>query len=483
MSLHAVALLAGILILLFLSGFFSSSETALLSLSRTDVKRMSGGCKEERLVFRLLKQPQRLLSTILVGNMFVNVLMAALFSVFLQQGMEEGGGGLLESMLSKAMPGMAADAIQQAGQVARTLLNIVIVTPLLMIFGEQTPKVLAYSNAPQISRKAAPLLSSLRTLFAPITWMLRILCDLVLRLIGQKPVGPWKEITAEELISSISVSQETGATDGNEYNMLARIVELSSIDVKEIMTHRMEVVGISDKATLREAFSFAKNRRHSWYPVFNGSIDNIWGMFSLVDILHWRGRDELDLPLAFFRDSLETGGKGLPVSPASFVPRTLPIDKLLISMREKAVSFAVVVDEYGGTAGIITMNDVIEEFVGRFASGEEDEDAIHYRKDGVITCDGRAHLRALQKRLGDAFDIEDCVADTIGGLIMEMERVIPRAGTSVKLADGTRIVVKRMSGRRVRSVEILLPEVKTENGQGDGEAVENGKSEKHEVEA
>ncbi len=464
MSLQAVALLAGIVFLLFFSGFFSSSETALLSLSRTDVKRMSGGNRVERLVFKLLKQPQRLLSTILVGNMFVNVLMAALFSAFLQQGMAEGGG-TLERLLSKAMPNMTADGVHHAGQVLRSLLNIVIVTPLLMIFGEQTPKVLAYSNAPQISRKAAPLLSSLRTLFSPLTWLLRILCDLVLRLLGQKPVGPWKEITTEELISSISVSQETGATNGEEYNMLARIVDLSSIDVKEIMTHRMEVVAIPDSMTLREAFEFAKNKRHSWYPVYNRTIDDIWGMFSLVDILHWRGREELDMPLAFFKEKVESGQSGQPVSPATFVPATLPIDKLLISMREKAISFAVVVDEYGGTAGIVSINDIIEEFVGRFASGEEDEDAVHFRKDGTATCDGHAHLRALQKALGDAFDIDDCVADTVGGLIMEREEVIPRPGTSITLEDGTLLVVKRMSGRRVRTVEIIPPKAQTETPQ------------------
>ena len=173
--------------------------------------------------------------------------------------------------------------------------------------------------------------------------------------------------------------------------------------------------------------------------------------------------------LSSFRKSLEEGRTRQPVSSASFVPGTLPIDKLLISMREKAVSFAVVVDEYGGTAGIVTMNDVIEEFMGRFASGEEDEDAVHYRKDGTVICDGRAHLRALQKAFGEAFDIKECVADTVGGLIMERERVIPRPGTSVTLEDGTRLVVKRMSGRRVRTVEIIPPEAQVEMQQ---EAVE-----------
>ena len=185
------------------------------------------------------------------------------------------------------------------------------------------------------------------------------------------------------------------------------------------------------------------------------------------------------MPLAFFRETVEQGLAGQPLSAATFVPGTLPIDKLLISMRKKAVSFAVVVDEYGGTAGIVTMNDIIEEFVGRFASGEEDEDAVHFRKDGTATCDGRAHLRALQKSLGEAFDIEDCVADTVGGLIMEREEVIPHPGTSLTLGDGTRLVVKRMSGRRVRTVEIIPPDAQAEMPQEAED--DNGKPLKQEV--
>ena len=458
--MSSLALFLCIVFLLFMSCFFSASETAFLALGRAEVKRMSRGSSPERLVFRLLRQPQRLLSTILVGNMFVNVLMAALFSVLLPRGVL--APGRLEEVLAGFLPNVSADGLEHLGRIIRSLLNIAIVTPLLMIFGEQTPKVVAYKNAVRLSCHSAPLLSSLEVLFTPLSWLLRISCDCVLRMIGQKPVGPWKEITTEELISSISVSQKTGATNDEEYNMLARIVELSSIDVKEIMTHRMEIVGISDDISLREAFAFAKSKRHSWYPVYSKSVDNIWGMLSLVDILRWRGCREMEMSLASFREAVEAGETGLPILPAIYVPATLPIDKLLSSMRENAFSFVVVVDEYGGTAGITTVTDIIEEFMGRFASGEEDEDALHYRKDGTIICDGRAHLRTLQKSLGKAFEIEDSVADTIGGLIMERTMVIPRPGTSMTLEDGTAIVVKRMSGRRVRTVEIILPDEQSE---------------------
>ena len=121
MSLQIIALLFGIIILRFFSGFFSASETALMSLSRTDVKRMSGGNQTERLVFKLLRQPQRLLSTILVGNMFVNVLMAALFSAFLSLSMSPSGSGVLESMLSRLVPKMSEGMVQHTGQLLRSL--------------------------------------------------------------------------------------------------------------------------------------------------------------------------------------------------------------------------------------------------------------------------------------------------------------------------------------------------------------------------
>ncbi len=458
-----VELLLGILVLMFLSGVFSASETAMMSLSRAELKRMSGGDPSEKMVCRLLKNPQRLLSTILVGNMFVNVLLASLFATLLERCLSPSDGmGFFERLGLAILPNGGAAFAAKFGQVARLVLNVVVVTPLLMVFGEQTPKVIAFANGVAISKKTSALFSFLCIVFTPINWILHFLANVILRLCGQKKLENESEMTADELLSTISVGKESGATDGNELVMLERIVALGNTTVREVMTHRVEIVGIRDTLTLHDAFQIARSRRHAWYPVYHRDCDDIWGMLCLFDMLKWRGRKEMNMPLSQFRDRL--GEEGCPVSAPVYAPETSRVDKLLSEMRQDAREIVVVVDEYGGTSGIVTQDDLIEELVGRFASAEVDIDALHRRHDGSFLCDGRAHLRVLEKTLGDDIFGDEDDADTIGGLIMERTESIPKAGTEIELPDGTRLMVRRMFGRRVRQVLIVPPKA-TEEGQ------------------
>lgn len=459
-------LLIGVAVLLLLSGFFSGSETALMSLSRTEVKRMSTGTRQERTAFNLLKKPQRLLSTVLVGNMFVNVLLASLFATLLDRLLDPvpGEPGLFERLAHFCFPEMGVAGVERFGNIGRSLLNILLVTPMLMIFGEQTPKVVAYAKGPQIARAAARPLALLCVVLTPINWLLHVCGNFVLNMLGQQKVGGWDEMTTSELLATISAGQETGATNGSEHNILERVVELGTIDVKEVMTHRMDVVGIEDSMTLREAFDFARHQRHSWYPVYSEDLDDTWAMFALVDYPRWRGRPEMETKLSEYRERICQGNTNdpLPLYKPGFTPESARIDTLLHNMRQQARSFAIVVDEHGGTAGIVTLNDLIEELLGRFASGAEDEDDITLRNDGIALADGRAHLRQLQKRFGHSFDNEDGDADTIGGLIMERLGHIPKKGEELRLEDGTLLRVKRVSEHRVRTVVIVPPDYRGE---------------------
>ena len=181
----------------------------------------------------------------------------------------------------------------------------------------------------------------------------------------------------------------------------------------------------------------------------------------LFDMLKWRGRPEMNMTLAQFREKINDAAS--PLSAPAFAPETARVDKLLSDMRRDAREIVVVVDEYGGTSGVVTQDDLIEELVGRFANGEVDVDALHRRNDGSFLCDGRAHLRVLEKTLGDNIFGDEDAADTIGGLIMERTESIPKAGTEVVLEDGTKIMVRRMAGRRVKQVLIVPPKNK-----GDG---------------
>ncbi len=449
-------LLVGILLLLFLSGLFSASETAMMSLSRAELKRMSGGEPSEKMVCRLLKNPQRLLSTILVGNMFVNVLLASLFATLFERCLASPDGmGPFERLAFFMVPDCSAAFASSFGHFSRLLLNVLIVTPLLMIFGEQTPKVIAFANGAAISRKTSAFFAFLCVVFTPLNWILHFLANIILRLLGQKKLENEREMTADELLSTISVGKESGATDSNEIDMLERIVALGNTTVREVMTHRVEIVGVRDSLTLHDAFNVARSRRHAWYPVYHRDCDDIWGMLCLFDMLKWRGRPEMKMTLSQFRDRLGNGDSDCPVTSPVFAPETSRVDKLLSEMRRDAREIVVVVDEYGGTSGIVTQDDLIEELVGRFAKAEVDVDALHRRNDGTFLCDGRAHLRVLEKTLGDDVFGDEDDADTIGGLIMERTESIPKAGTEVVLEDGTRIIVRRMSGRRVKQVLII----------------------------
>ncbi len=454
-------LLLGILLLLFLSGVFSASETAMMSLSRAELKRMNGGEPSEKMVCRLLKNPQRLLSTILVGNMFVNVLLASLFATLFEKCLgTSGGAGLFERLAFYMVPDCSAAFAAKFGHFSRLLLNVLVVTPLLMVFGEQTPKVIAFANGATISRRTSALFSFLCVVFTPLNWILHFLANIILRIIGQKPLENEREMTADELLSTISVGMESGATDSNEIDMLERIVSLGTTTVREVMTHRVEIVGIRDSLTLHDAFNVARSRRHAWYPVYHRDCDDIWGMLCLFDMLKWRGRPEMNMTLAQFREKLGVDGVECPVTPPAFAPETSKVDKLLSEMRQNARELVVVVDEYGGTSGIVTQDDLIEELVGSFANAAVDVDALHRRNDGSFICDGRAHLRALEKTLGDDVFGDEDDADTIGGLIMERTESIPKAGTEVVLPDGTRVIVRRMVGRRVKQVLIVPPKEK-----------------------
>lgn len=452
-----------LVILLFLSGFFSASETALMSLGRADLQRMSTGSSSERTVYALLQKPQNLLCTILVGNMFVNVVLATTCANIIETTFSSAGSdGPIEYLIKTLFPDISNARLMYLNGIFQSILNIAIVTPLLMIFGEQTPKVIAYSKGAALSRFSAKPLAILCRILTPFNWILRTLGNIILMLLGQPRVDAWQVMTSDELLASISVGQASGATDDNEQNILARIVELGDITVKEVMTHRMDVIGIRDSLTLREAFEFGRTRHHSWYPVYNNTLDDAWGLISIVDYPKWLGKKELDMQLAAFRVFMFNDAVTTPVFAPKFVPESAHIDKLLHTMRQEAVSIVIVVDEHGGTSGVASLNDIIEEMLGRFDDTEFDEDAMTLRHDGVVVADGRAHLRAIQKAYGDAFENEDGDADTLGGLIMEKLGHVPRNGETATLEDGTLLRVKRIMARRIRTVEIILPQKSAE---------------------
>ncbi len=453
-------LVVSLIVLLFLSAFFSASETALMSLSRTEVRRMSSGGERDRAVCRLLKNPQSLLSTVLVGNMFVNVLLASIFSTFMTRLLDTDDGlGVFESLAKWVNPGIGETAMERFGEICRQLLNVLIVTPLLMICGEQTPKVLAYAHGAFIARAAARPLQLLCIVLTPINLLMRGMANAILMLFGQSGMENWREMTIDELLATISAGQETGATDGSEHKILSNTVGIGGITVKEVMTHRLDVTMLPDDITVNDAFSIAMEKRYSLYPVCSGNNDGVWGVFSLMSLPFWRGKPEMNMLLSDFRDKVdEASAEQLPVTKPYYVPETARIDSLLYDMRRKAASFCIVVDEYGGVSGVVTLNDIMEELLGHFSQkNSDDEDTIYKTDNGTFIANGHAHLRVLQQKFGEEFESEEGDSDTLGGLIMEILGSVPRSKTNVTLKNGTVLTVLRMKGSRVLKVRITPP--------------------------
>jgi CBS domain containing-hemolysin-like protein len=427
----------GLIVLLALSGFFSGSETALFSLSRSQVKRMSDGSRGDRAAHRMLQAPQGLLSTLLVGNMLVNILLTSVTA----------------SLIARI-------AGSQQGPLV-TAVNILVATPMLMIFGELTPKTVACGHAQQFSRLAAPALLLFSRFIAPVRLVLRWVTGIILTVLGQRESHAWEMLTSDELVATLAAGRAAGAADDSELELVQRILKLGSIAAHDIMVPRTQVVGVSDELTVREAYEKARSMRYSRLPVYNEDLDGIWGVLATVDLPRWRNSDMMGTRLADLRRKLEdrTHTEPLPVYPIFVVPETARVERLLTDMRLNRAHFVVLVGEYGGTAGILTMNDILEEVVGQVSPPEPDEEKEFVRIGDAVLVDGGVHIREMVEQLG--IELTANGADTVGGYVMERLGRLPRTGDEIE-SEGQRIRVVKMVGRRIGAVRITpLPTPET----------------------
>ncbi len=423
-----------IAILLALSAFFSGSETSLFSLSRAQVHRLSEGSVGERTASRLLRSPQRLLSTILVGNMTVNILLTSLCA-------------------------STVSHLVQGDETWATVLSIVVVWPLLITFGELTPKTVACNHSQALAPWVALPLDVLAWITAPVRGLLRLAAQTLMWLLGHGVAAEWDNVTREEITAMMAVAEETGASDPQERELVRRILRMDHVQASDIMIPRMDVVGIRDTATLAEAYAKAREHRHSRLPVYHDDPDDIWGVVSTMDLPRWRQSPWMQVPLAEWREKATAMQRGripwepLPAYPVLLVPETVNVERLLAVMQENRTRFVVLVAEHGGTAGILTMNDILEELIGRISPREPGarQDVVAVREGFHV--DGRLHLRDLADSLGVVISSDEF--DTVGGFIMEKLGRLPRPGDRVD-AGTCAFQVLRMAGRRVGTVRLTV---------------------------
>jgi len=382
-----LAQVGGLAALLALSAFFSGSETALFSLSRVQVQRLrKKGGRGGRAVAELLALPRRLLITILVGNMVVNVASASLVA------------SVATGLLGHSGVGVA----------------IGLTTLLLLIFGEVTPKTFAVRNAEAVSRAAAvPLLWLSRAIW-PLRVVLRGITTAVLFVLRQGHVQSAPVLTQREFRAALEVGEEEGVIDELEHEMVERIFEFRDLDAREVMVPRTEMACVDEHTTVAAALEVARSSRRSRLPVHTGDLDEVWGIFDVRDLPSWRGRGVEGRTIREVveqTDAMAPPPKRPLVRPAFLVPETRHVGDLMRDMRHSGEHMAILLDEYGGTAGLVTLQQFVDELVGGVLAQGRDGEPLSREVDGRLQILGEARLRDVRHEMGLAVPLGE--SDTL----------------------------------------------------------------------
>ena len=413
MSVEGWYILLFFLCVLF-SIFFSSSETAFTSLQRIRLEHMlETKTRGARRVSRLMEKPEKLLSTILLGNNLVNTAAAALATV-----------------LAVSIWGERGVIIATAG-----------VTIILLIFAETTPKTIAQAHAEKYSLAVSRPLVVVAWLFTPFVWILSWIASLFGRLIGGEPV-PRSLATSDEIRTMISVGHKEGTVEEHEAKLLHRVFEFGDRPAREVMIPRPDVVAIEQGSKLDDFLKLYSETPLSRFPVFNENMDNVVGILSVKDVLMAVATGKVD----------ETSLVDELMRPAYFAPESKPIDELFVEMREQNYRMCVVVDEFGGTAGVVSLSRLVEEIVGEvgdeLAAVEKDYEIINeytFQIDGGMRIDEVNEEMELELPEGDY--------ETVAGFILNLLGHIPRENEQLRYR-GLRIVITEMKGLKIETIRV-----------------------------
>ena len=419
-----MTLWVALVILVGFSAFFSASETAFSSLNQIRLKsRAEDGESSAARVLNLAEQYDKLLSTILIGNNIVNIAAASI-------------GTILFTRMLGAERGATVSTI--------------VLTIIVLIFGEVTPKSLAKEMPEKVATAVSPFLVLLMALMTPLTWLFTQWKKLLGHFVHS---GEADTITEGELMTMVSEAENDGELTDRETELIRSAIEFDDVEVEEILTPRVDVVAVEDDIPLEELAQTFAESGYSRLPVYHGTIDNIIG------VVH-----EKDFYIARLKKATKIDDL---VVPTLYTTGSTQISQLLRTLREQHHHLAVVVDEYGGTEGIITLEDILEELVGEIWD-EHDEVTEDFRKqsDGSWLVSGSASVDDLYEEL-DLPEEEDIDSNTVNGLVQEKTCHLPKVGDRFTLGeyDG---VVTRTAKRRVTEVR-LTPAAPAEDAEKDDE--------------
>ena len=412
MDSSSIGIIVALVLLVITSAYFSATETAFSSLNKIRLRNMADdGNRKAEATLRLAEDFDRLLSTLLVGNNIVNITAATLGTLF----------------FTKLSPEYGAT------------ISTVVLTLVILTFGEISPKTIAKENAESWAMVSTPFLRVLSTVLRPLTILFSLL---------QKGIGKLfhasgdRGITEDELITMVSTAEDEGGLDQNESRLIRSAIEFGDMEVEEILTPRVDIVSISDKASAKELDELISSNRFSRIPVWRGSIDTIIGMIHEKD---------------FHEAELEDNDSWTHlISPVIYVTPTSPVADLLYEMQRRKMHMSVVVDEYGGTEGLVTLEDILEELVGEIWD-EHDEVVERIRK-----VEDGSYLISCSASIDDVFQLFDLRMDddmtTLSAWVIDSLGHIPKIGDQFTY-ENLQVTVTKLQRMRVLEIRVdVLPE-------------------------
>lgn len=412
MDSSSIGIIVALVLLVIASAYFSATETAFSSLNKIRLRNMADdGNRKAEATLRLAEDFDRLLSTLLVGNNIVNITAATLATLF----------------FTKLNPEYGAT------------ISTVVLTLVILTFGEISPKTIAKEHAEAWAMTSTPFLRVLSTVLRPLTILFSLL---------QKGIGKLfhasgdRGITEDELITMVSTAEDEGGLDQNESRLIRSAIEFGDMEVEEILTPRVDIVSISDQASAKELDELISSNRFSRIPVWHESIDTIIGM------IHEKDFHEAEL-------GDNDSWKHL-ISPVIYVTTTSPVADLLYEMQRRKMHMSVVVDEYGGTEGLVTLEDILEELVGEIWD-EHDEvvERIRKQEDG-------SYLISCSASIDDVFQLFDLRMDddmtTLSAWVIDSLGHIPKIGDQFTY-ENLQVTVTKLQRMRVLEIRVdVLPE-------------------------
>lgn len=408
---------------LLFSALFSGSEVAFFSLTNQQDLLIEGEVEgtADRLIVKMLERPRRLLATILIGNTFANIVASVLAAVVT--------GSLV------AYLGLSELLIY--------FVEVIVLTFMILILSEITPKIIAINNPLKMARRLSRFIYVLFKMLTPLS---SIIANSTLSLEERLP-KPNSKMTSEDLMTMAEVSEQEGSIKSDEREIIENVIEFGSTTVREIMTSRVNIVAISTGNSLDEVLELIRGKGLSRMPIYENDLDNILGVIHSKDVLPYINSD-IERTTINWRTIARK---------ALFIPSTKKLDDLLRDFQQEKTHIAIVVDEYGGTEGLVTLDDILEEIVGDISDEyDETEESLYTKfKSGVYIFDAKIDLDDMEEILDIELTSDEDEYETLGGLVYHLTERIPNVGERVYYRD-LELTIHSVQNNRVKKLRVKV---------------------------